>query len=546
LAILWSSQLDLVAFRGGQVVVLPHDDHLLHTSLIAELARGVPPVTVPFMAIADKWAYHHLPDVWCDMVRRVAGIDARDTYFYLALPLRYVFVAFACYLALVRRFGRPAAIIGAFCVLAFTGYHGSQFLFTNWLLTYLYWNFPTSFGLVGVFLILYYVSAMDRERPRRLLLLISILSVLLFWHKANFALVVVPAVTVFSVLILARQHDYRWMLVCMTVQGLLVGVRYLDISTADLPAPLAFEPLKFVRYMWWKGTLWLKALNESGSVWLALPVQALLAIRRNVDALPGLLKWPVVFVLCMVYLFHLGIVVGVLARIRCGFGRLRSQASMVDVLILLILLFCAVGFILLPVQKRLVWNVSMHIFALVYALLFALMGPVLCDLVRSLKHASRPVIAVAAVVLSGAFVGNAYALGKKAFGPTSDMQDVISQSQYACYRYVEAATPQDAMVLHPRFEVGLKAGAMLTQRRVVLEWGTPSWERRRDLRQIRSDLRAFYSGVDAGEARAILDQYTVDYVIANRSLPGTAEYAPFLAEVFTSGDMAVYQVDKDR
>jgi len=545
LAVLWSCQLDLVSIRDGQVTLLPHNDHMCQTSLIAELARGVPPATVPFIAIADKWAYHHLPDVWCDMIRRVAGTDARDAYFFLALPLRYVFVCFACYLALVRRFGRASAVVGAGCVLAFVGYHGSPFVLTNWLLTYLYWNFPCSFGLIGVFLILYYVSTIRPDRPRGPLLLISILSVLLFWHKANFALATAPAVSILCAVILLRRRDVRWLLVCGTAQALLVAIRYLDVSTADLPAPLVFEPLRFVQYMWWKGTLWLKALDEAGAGWLSLPVQALLTIRRNVDALPALLKWPAIFMLCVAYLFHLGIAVGVYARLRCGFGRLRSHASAVDALMLLILAFCVAGFVVFPIQKGLVWNVSMHNFALVCALLFVLMGPALCDVVVRLRGKGRRSVAVGTALLVAAFVGNAYALGRKALGPTADVQDVISEGQYACYRYIEAATSQDAMVLQPRFEQGLFTAGLLTQRRVVLEWGAPVWEDRVDLQPILSDLRGFYRGIAAHKDREILERYDVDVVVAKWSLPQREGYAPFLTEVFRHGDMAVFCVDAD-
>ncbi len=539
LGILWSWQLDLVAFRDGQVVILPHNDHLLHTSLIAELARGVPPATVPFIAGADKWAYHLMSDVWCDLIRRVAGLDARDAYFYLALPLRYVFVALACYLALVRRFGRSAAMVGAACVLAFVGYHGSRYLFTNWLLTYLYWNFPCALGLAGAFLILYYVSAMDRARPRGALLGVSILSALLLWYKANFALAVVPAVTVLSVFLLARRRDYRWLTACVGVQVFLVGVRYLDLSTADLRATLAFEPFRFIRHLWWEGTVWLKGLDGSG--WVSLPALVLTAVRRNVDALPALLKWPAVFVLCMVYLFHLGIIVAVYARIRCGFGRLRSQSDPVDVLMLLILLFCGAGFVLFPVHDVLVWNVSKHVFALVYALLFALMGPVLCDLAGRMPRRGGCAIAVTTALLAAAFVGNAYALGRKALGPNADVQDVISTGQYDCYRYVEAATPHDAMILQPRFEYGLMTASMLTQRRVVLEWATV-WASCFDVQPIRSDLEAFYGGTGPSSAVAILDRYDVDYVVADASLPREAGYESFLTEVFRSDGAAVFSV----
>ncbi len=540
-AVLWSWNASLVSVRGDRVVVLPHNDHLLHTSLIAELSRGVPTEVVPFIASAGKWAYHHLPDVWCDMIRRVAGIDARDAYFHLALPLRYVFVALACYLAMVGRFGRAAATVGAGCVLALAGLPGDGHVLTNWLLTYLHWNYPCSFGLIGVFLILYFVSAMSTDHRRGPLLLISILSALLLWYKANFALAVIPAVSVFCAVVLVRARDYRWLLACLSAQVLLIVVRRVDLSSADFHATLAFEPLRFINYLWWQGTSWLKATASSGGPWMAAVAVVLNAVRRNVDALPAVLRWPTIYVLCIIALFHVGIVLGLAARVRCGFGRLRPRAHPVDGLILLILLACAVGFVVFPVQRGLVWNVSLHLFALVNALLLALMGPVVCDLVRSAFRRGRTMASVAAALLTVALAGNTYALTGKALGPAADVQDVIGKGTYDCYRYIEAATPPDALVLHPRFEQGLISAGMLTQRRVALEWASV-WACYGDTKPIVSDLRAFYAGTPSLFARAILERYGVDVVVAERSLPQRAGYTSFLTEVYHSGTMAVFRV----
>lgn len=538
LAVLWSWQLDLVSFRDGQVLVLPHNDHMVHTSWLAELARGTPPETIPFIACLDKSAYHYLPDVWCDMIRRFAGTDARTAYFCLALPLRYVLVCLACYLALVGRFGRTAAVVGSACVLAFTGYHGSWFVLTNPLLTYLYWNFPASFGLCSVLLILYLVSLLNRDQPRPILLGISMLSGLLLWHKANFALVTMPAVAVLCGLVLLRRRDYGWLLACLAMQAMLVGIRMWDSATSDLSPEMVFEPFRFVSYMWWKGTLWIKAHADAESIWITLPIQAMMSVQRNVNALPAILKWPAVLILCLAYAFQVGIPVAVYARLRCGFGRFRPRANPVDVVVLTILLSCAAGFVLLPIQRALVWNISMHLFALVTVLLLMLMGPVLCDLVTRALRGGRTATTVGAIVLALALVGNTYALGRKALGPTADVQDVITPDLYACYRYVEAATPRDAMILHPRFEQGLMSAGLLTQRRIVLE---PTLDGQCDMRAILSDLRVFYAGTNSTRARVALDRYGVDYVVADRSLPRRAGYESFLTEVFHANNMAVFR-----
>ncbi|MBN1346109.1 MAG: hypothetical protein JXQ73_25705 [Phycisphaerae bacterium] len=537
LAVLWSWKLDLVAIAGDQVVILPHNDHMVHTSMVAELARGVPPATVPFIAFANKWAYHQMPNVWCDMIRRVAGLDARDAYFHLALPLRYALLTSACYLGLVRRFGNRAAILGAVCVLGFVGYSQSQYIGTNWLLTYLYWNTPAAFGLMGLFLICYYASMAEVGRTRQVTLIASILSVLLLWYKANFALAVAPAVAVWCVIVLARRRRFAWIGVCLAAQAALFAVRMIDVSSADFGAKLVFEPFRFIGFLWWEGGVWLRDLAASGV--LSVPVELLSKIRYHVDVLPGVLRWPTMFVLCMVFLFHMGIAVAIYARVRCGFGRLRPQARSLDLLFLLVLAFCGLGFIFFPVHDALVWNVPKHVFAVVYALLFALMGPVLCDVYERLRGQTPLRGGVVAVVLVALFVANGYELARKAFGPVSDVQEVIGRGEYDCLRHIEATAPPDAVVLRPEFENGLMTAAMLTQRRVAIEWACV-WATCCDTSRIVADLRGFYAGTEPGGAHDILQRYDVTHVVADRAFLKRMRYGAFLREDFRSGQTAVF------
>ncbi len=538
LAVLWCSRFDLVTIRDGQAVIQPHDDHLFHVSLVAEMARGVPPATAPFIACVDKLAYHLMPDVWCDMVRRVAGVNAREAYFYLAQPFCYVLITFACYLALVGRFGRAAAIVGAGCVLAFAGYPDSRCLLTNWLLTFLHSSYPSMLGLVGVFLILYYVSRTTPDRYRAPLLLMSILSALLLWYKANFALVMVPAVAVCCLVVLVRRRDFRWLLLCVGVQGLLFAIRFVENASADYQPTLVLDPFGFIRYLWLHGTLWLKQLQGSHPLSFAAP--ALEAVRWRVEALPELLRWPVAYGLCMVYLFHLGMIIVPYAILRCGFCRRQSQARTVDYLMLLIFLVCLGGFAFFPIQPGWAYNICKHIVGLVYALLFALMGPALCDLVRRGWRRGNITKAATVGLLGVAFVGNAYALCHRTLWNRAYVRHSISEGTYACYRYIEQSTPQDAMILQPRFDRG-PCSSGLTLRRSAQElalgfhWGP-------EIKQLLSGLKSFYAGTEPATARSVLTHYGVDYVVADRSLPGRAGYDPFLAEVFHAGEMAVYRV----
>jgi len=541
LAVLWTSRFDLAAVQGDRVVIQPHDDHLFHVALVAELARGVPPSKVPFMACVDKLGYHLMPDVWCDMIRRMAGVDAMQAYFYLAQPLCYVFLCFACYLAMVRRFGRMAATVGAVCLLGFAGYHNSRCLFTNWLLTYLHSSYPSMFGLMGTFLILYYASTLDVQQPRGSLLAMSILSVLLLWYKANFALVVAPAVAVLCVVVLARKRDYGWMAVCVGAQTLLTTVHYLTNSSADYRPTLAFAPFGFIRHLWWQGTQWLKELD--GPWWVLAGRSALNGIRWRVESLPESLKWPVIYLLCVVYLFHWGLVVVPYAAVRCGFGRLRSPARAFDLLTLLLLSGALVGLVLFPIEPRCVWNISKHVLALVYALVFALMGPVVCDLVWHILRRGKPVITLAAPLLLVVFAANAYALCHRTLWNTAFARQVVPRDHYECYRYIQRCTSPDATILQPRFYRGPFASG-LTQRRAVMDcalgfdWTPP-------IRRTLSEMEAFYSGTDPGAALRMLRRYGVDNVIADRSLVSSAGYGGFLSEAFRSGTMAVFRVEPE-
>lgn len=539
LAVLWSLRLDLVSVRGDGVVVLPHNDHRINVAMVAEYARKTPPEVLPFLSPARKWAYHNMPHVWSDMLRRVSGLDARDAYFHFALPLRYVLLPLACYLALVRRFGRSAATIGAMGLLAFVGYPLSEYVLTNWLLTYLYWNVPACFGLIVIFLILCYASRVG-ERYRATLLLISLLSVGLLWYKANFALVVAPAVAVWTLWVLWQRGDMKWAFACLGAQALLLAVRVVDMCTADFRASLAFEPFRFISYLWWQGTLWLTEVSKTSvQGW---PVSLLLSIRRNVDALPEALRIPMVFALCMAFLFHVGLLIAAYARLRMDVGRLRSRANPTDVLAILILLSCALGFVFLPVHETLVWNVSKHNFAVVHALLLALMGPVLWDIVRRIRRSRRSVTVLGTGLLIVAMAGNAWALHAKITGPVSDVQDVISPGRYACFRYIERSAPQDAVVLQPEFETGLLTGALLTQRRVAVEWAHV-WQACWDTSEIVAGLRAFYAGTDAKHARETLAQYHVTHIVADAHFAERNEYEAFLKEGFRCSDDAVFAVE---
>ncbi len=518
-------------------------DHQFHLGWMAEFARGIPAAMGPFMAPDHRWAYHCLPDLWCDLLRRISGTDIDTAYFRVALPLRYVLISLACYLGLHRRFGRIGAGLSALAMFGWLGAsHVRSFMpcppLTNWLATYFDWNPPSGPALVAIFLTLYFVSLARGRGTRGNLVIASGLAGLLFWNKANLALVVVPAVLLFVGVRLLLRRDVRGLALSAAVFLGIVAAFYLSVRSADLRSVLVFAPFRFMHYLWWEGSECLAGLKPA--MLAGASADAVRTLRYGVDCLPSVLRPPAIFAICMTYLFHVGIVVGVLAVWRRGFGRRQGRLGDVDRLMLLILGFTLIGFVLLPVQRGFTFNLGLHNFAVVHALLLALAGPVLASLIASAWRSGRKVF-IGTIVAVVCVVGvNAYAMTAGGGTRQSDATHVISPDTYACYGWIKRHTPKDAIILHPGYSHGSLAACVLTQRRQVLDcapWWSCQWPRV-VLPRIEACM-AFYRGMEPDAARAWLEEREVDYVITKRGFPGRAAYAPFLREEFTHGDQAV-------
>ncbi|UCE60094.1 MAG: hypothetical protein JSU63_21950 [Phycisphaerales bacterium] len=534
-AMLWSYSLSVVELRDDQAFIMPHGDHSLHVALIGELARGVPAEALPFVAGAKKWAYHDIPDVWCDLVRRATGTDAETAYFHIALPLRYVFLSLACYLALVHRFGRPAALVGVVFTLAVVGYagHPREAMFSNSLLFYLHSSYPSAFGLVTVFLTTYYVSLIDSADWRVPLLLGSILSVVLLWYKANFALVVAPAVALVSIITLARRRDYRWLLACIGTMIVLASIRQWQLSSADFGQPFIMRPLLFLVW-WWDNII------KMPQGW---PTTALDHVRLFVERLPSALQWPAVLAVCMIHRFHVGLIAVAFLILGCARTRGGSHRDPAAQLTLLILLFIVVGFVCFPVVEWFTGNVSAANWSLSCALLFPLVGVIVYRTSCRMFRRGRFVAVATSVVLLAAAVANVYALRTRAVWQTRVRHDAISQDLYACYQHIKTSTPNTAVILEPRY-TGWTTAGMLTQRRIVLE-RDDTWRYFYDTTPIRAHVERFYGQVDPESARAILGRYGVDYVVADLSTGWQPPSGELLTMTFRQGDAAVYQVKRD-
>lgn len=560
LAILWSYSNTVVEFHNGYAEIRAYGDHSFHVSLIAELSRGVPPKAVPFVAGAQKIGYHLIPDVWCELLRRACNTDVQTAYFDLALTFRYLFVSLACYLALVTRFGRLAALAGVLVMFTVVGYTQDEFL-SNILLGYFHASYPTSFGLTGLFLILFYVGRMDIDRPRAPLFLASLLSAMLLWFKANYALAVVPAVGLLALWILVRRKDYRWWLLCVGTQMALIVFRLWQLSSADFAQTLTYRPLSFL--VWWWDFL------KAPPGW---PSLVLTHIKTTVEALPSPLTWPAVLAVCLVHRFHLGLIViayliyrsrryarylgarpaseqrnsapehlpPAAPRPTARVNVLAANYNFADALTLLILLTTFAGFVFFPDALGPTGNVSVHLWFMAFALMISLMGSAICPVaIRMFRSGKIPAFATVTLVVA-ALAYNAPSLRSRALWETRRKSDKLSIDLYDCYRYVEMSTPLDALVLQPQLQ-GWNTAGMLTQRRLVME-REHTWKYFWPTKQTLVDARKFFDPSSQCDAREMLKRYGVDYVVVDLSSGWRVPDETLLEPLFERETAVVYRV----
>jgi hypothetical protein len=526
LAVLWTYTVAFVEIRGAEVAIKPHYDHGFHAAQVAELARRTPPAVVPFFAGVSGMAYHLMPHVWCDLLRQAAGTDPHTAYFHLALPLRYLLLSLACYLAMSARFGRWAGLAGTACMLAFV--EPARFSFPKGWLIYLNYNYPTAFGLIIVFLILFYVMIAERGRYRGALLLCAALSGMLLFYKSLLALAVLPAVGLICVHALTKRRDPTWLALCLGVQMAIAGVFYLMGRAADLRPTLVLAPFAFVE--WWWGRL-------------LLPGTIKAALADTLATWPELVRLPVILTICVVQRFHLAI--GILAYLilRRRVRPVGAESPLVDKAVVMTLACCLVGFVLFPIQQGLVWNIGIHVWALVSALCFALMGPALVDLGGRLLSRRRVAVTLATVaVLVTAGVYNTFGLRRVALWQTSGSSGYVSLPFYECCRFIADRTPADSTVLHPRYRDTIFV-SLLTGRRSVFEYA-PNWGHFYDTKPILADLDAIYGSAESTLAHSILQRYDVDFVIMETEDRGPTPDDALCRPLFLRDTWTVCQVQK--
>jgi len=525
--LLWSYQIGIVQVRSDGVAVLPYRDHRLHATFVAELLRHMPMESMPCLAGAKKWAYHHMPDVWAAMMARFTGASANQAYMYIALVMRYIFVGLGIYLALVRRFGRLGAAAGLVFALGISGVPGVSFLSYQFT-AYLQDSYPTAFGIVAVCLTLYAVCVTNKQHYRPGLLLAAMMSVLLLWHKANFALVVAPAVSILIAVTLLRKNkrDYTWLLVCAVVQMTLTILRYVDLSSADVHLTFVFNGVNYM-YTWWKT--------------LDLP-QVLSSWKQPIEQLPILLRWPIIYLSCATITFHIGLIsfLFLLTRLWRKSGAKISRRG--DLLTLMILIAAGIGFVVLPVQKDADYNVSAHIGFLVEALLLSMLGPVLLNAVSRVPAYAHRVAMPAVFMMVLMLVGVTVRLQSMNHSQVAP-EDLLSPSTYAAYQYIQANSPEDAVVLVKAHEAQSTAG-MLTQRRIVLE-RSDTWRLFYDTKKILADVNNFYAQPSSPSSMRMLRRYKVGYLVTTEPQPSLGDSNLRFEQVFHQGNTTVYRICKD-
>ena len=531
-AILWSYSQSIVEFRDGRGYVRAYLDHMYHAARVAELARGVPMDHMPYVVGPSRLAYHDIPEVGCDLMRRFCGVGVLEGYFYLGLPMRYVLLGAACYLALVRRFGGWSAVAGCACLFLLVGLQYRHVLSSAYFLLYMFHSLPGPFGMAVVFMALYYVSMARSGRGYPHMLLASMLAALLPWYKANFVLPVLPAMAIVVAWMLYRRRAYRWLAACLGAQVVLVLLNRWHMAGADAAYALAFRPLAFLHW-WW--------------VTLGLPHEVDAVVRGGVDALPAFLRWPVVWALCVAYRFHVLVACTVILVAWCGFGRRGSPNRGYDGVVLMTIVMCVIGFALFPVAedrftgRDLTWDISAHLFYVLWALSMALLGPLLVWGLSQLWRARIPVRVVAVALLAGLVVTNAVALRRLAVWQTRGFEGYISSARYDAFTHIADATAPEALVLHPWQDNPATLASMLTQRRMVLD-GYGTWQGCYDARPVIRDVAAFYSADRVDDVLAILRRYRPDYVMVDRGQSWRPPVGAPLREAYRNEEVIIFAV----
>ena len=534
-SVLWTYSQRIVEFDNGRGVIRAYRDHAYHAARVGELARGVPAERVPFVVGPHRRAYHYMPDVSCDLIRRFCGADVLGSYFHVALPLRYVLMGLACYLALTRRFGPWSAVVGVGCLLGVVGFRWGHILSNADLLIYLNSSFTAPFGLAIVFVILYYLSGGGRF-GRGHWLLVSMLSAMLLWYKANFALPVLPSVALVVGWQLYRRGDYRWLAVCWGAQALLVGVHQWELAGADAGFGMALSPFAFLTW-WWRV--------------LGLPEAVDAGVRGVVDALPAVVHGPVVLAICVLYWFH--VTIGCLAILlwRFGFCRRGSGRRGYDAFVVATVLACVAGFVLFPIGvdritgRDISWDVSSHLFCLLWTLGMALLGPVVVGALRVLWRAQLGVRACVAIVLVLLIVPDATRLRRLALWETRVCEGTISRARYDAFRHVAHATEPSSVVLHPWVEHTTALASMLTQRRMVLD-GYGTWQGSYDAAPVIRDVAALYDAATVEEVAEILTRLGADYVMVDRGRSWRPPPGAGLQETYRNEEVLIYHVSDER
>ncbi len=537
LTMLWSCSLTVVDRHDGIVRVMPYPDHASHMTVIGELGRGIPMQAVPFVAGPTTLSYHLMPDVWCDMLCWATGADLETAYFKLALTLRYLFFCFACYLALLPRFGRAASAVAVVATLTITGAVTyavpllKTVMFSNWLLHYFHCNYPSAFGLALIFLVIYYVSRIGLLPVRSVTIVSSCLACVLLWYKANFALALLPAVLLFNAVVLLRKRDYRWLVLCTVGSLLLVVLRRWELSFADFVILPVMQPSAFLAW-WWN------RLIEVPPGW---PINSIIGDGTWILAVGRPWQWGIVLIVCMTAMFHVSLLSIPYLVSRCGWRRRLADSSAADLLSLIFLLVTVLGLAVFPVQLGHPGNIGFALRAAMWAVLGPLLGVMVYRALRYMSKRNSWGRAFAAVIVLAILVQNARPLRASAFWQTRYGPDKISADLHDCYRFIKDATPAEAMVLQENVAGPWTAG-LLTQRRVVLEMEYQWRHWFYDTLPIAYDVKRFYNGANDSEALRILRRYGITHIVADLSRHALPLGDDIVREIFRKNTTVVLEV----
>lgn len=503
-------------------------DNLFNTGMCHEISRGVPLAQMPNMSGLPFFRYHFMGSFFVWMTATFSGADMiRVFHVYAPVIFNILIVGHVYFLCARLGGGRPFGAAGA--VLLFLLYFPSEKLLfyfrfmppSDFELTWIYKSFSAFAGLPVAAAFFHMLAIRSRAPGERAPgIAAGFFAAALFLFKANFGLALFPAFALHSAAgLVSPKRDTGKTAVELAAAAASLALIWLIFSKYSQITNIIFEFGEYAAYLRYK--------------YFYFDAPVLILFNRLPD--------PVVLTISAVFrplLDNSGVIFPFMALYfltgRKGDGGLKSFS---------LFFYIAVAFIFLFLRdSRHAMNLAkdLHHCSYLFSVIPGILGiRIAWERLMSSRAAagSRAPIwkAAAAALLVASVIGSA----ATTFGPKELYAYPIDRGDMAAWVYIKNNTPPDSVILLSDYENG--AENMFGGRRSVLELIWPKISFPGVFERRTRDISVFFNTKDTAAARAILDEYGADYVLASAGARIHFPFEGLLEKKFESGNTIVYR-----